>query len=587
MNRPRRAILLFVACAAVLFGAMAWISADLLELERSERRARHEAAMEEAVRLALWRMDSALAPILARHSALATYTYETFYPAAFNGALALTATAGWMAPTPFLTEEDPFVRLHFRVGGDGLVRSPQVPQAACDAQRATDYASEAQLDSWRVELQTLAGLLDRDRLVAALDAPILPLRVAEADPPPQQAEVARANSSASEAQQAMNVQEMVARAQTANQMVMTQQATVNYYNPPTLHVTGLATPVWIQDELLLARRVATGRGDEIQGAWMDWPGLERWLAEQVADLLPDAALEPIDGGSIDPSGRSLAGLPARLVPGDIPAGAVEDVTSPVPLTLIVAWLAVLIAVGAVAGLLAGVISLSERRAAFVSAVTHEMRTPLTTFRMYSEMLANGMVAPDKREGYLRTLQREADRLGHLVENVLAYARLERGRRASTVEGISLRAVLGRSLPRLEDRADQADMQLVVDEDGRHGDVQVQADASRVDQILLNLVDNACKYGTGGADATIRLDIETRGAVVGILVSDDGAGVAPGDRRRLFRPFDKSAEEAAHTAPGVGLGLSISRRLARDMGGDLRYVETHDPGATFLLTLRSV
>ena len=588
MNRPRRAILLFATCTVVLFGAMAWLSADLRELERSERQARHEAAMEEAVRLALWRMDGSLAPILARHSALPTYNYETFYPAEFNGALALTATAGWLAPTPFLTEEAPFVRLHFRVDGDGRVRSPQVPQAACDALRAAEYASSTQLDSWRGELQTLDGLLDRDQLVAALDAPTsaMPIRVAEADPLPQPVEAARANQSASEAQQAMNVQEMVARVHTANQMVMTQQAAVNYYNPPTLHVTGLATPVWIQGELLLARRVATERGGEIQGAWMDWRGLERWLAAQVTDLLPDAALEPIEGGSIDPGGRSLAGLPARLVPGDIPADAAGDATSPVTLTLIVAWLAVVIATGAVAGLLAGVISLSERRAAFVSAVTHEMRTPLTTFRMYSEMLAGGMVSTEKRETYLRTLQREADRLGHLVENVLAHARLERGRSASSVDGIAVRSILERSLPRLEDRADQAQMRLMVDTDCRQSDAQVRADASRTDQILLNLVDNACKYGSGGEDAAIRLEIEERRGVVAILVSDSGPGVAPGDRRRLFRPFDKSAEEAARTAPGVGLGLSISRRLARDMGGDLRYVRTQGPGATFELTLRS-
>ena len=74
-------------------------------------------------------------------------------------------------------------------------------------------------------------------------------------------------------------------------------------------------------------------------------------------------------------------------------------------------------------------SLSERRGAFVSAVTHELRTPLTTLRMYTEMLADGMVPDEpRRRSYLQTLRAEADRLGHLVENVLAYSRLERNRR---------------------------------------------------------------------------------------------------------------------------------------------------------------
>jgi len=585
MNRPRAAILLFVACAGVLFGAMAWISTDLIELERSERQARREAAMEEAVRLALWRMDGALAPILARHSAHPAYTYETFYPAELNGALALVSEAGWMAPTPFLTEETPFVRLHFRVEPGGLLRSPQVPRTACDAERADGYASGDQLARWSADLVALSDWIDHDQLVAALDAPtrVTAIRMADADTRAPQSTAA--NPSASEAQLAMNVQEMVARVQTANQMVETQQAAVNYYNPPTVHVSGLATPLWFRGELLLARQVATERGSEIHGAWMDWPGLEQWLSSQVVDLLPDAALEPIDGGGIDPGGRSLAGLPARLVPGDLPPSAADEAASPVTLTLVVAWLAVVIAAGAVAALLAGVISLSERRAAFVSAVTHEMRTPLTTFRMYSEMLADGMVAPDKRESYLRTLRREADRLGHLVENVLAYARLERGRSASTVEGVEVQRILDRCLPRLEDRAEQAGMRLVLDAND-DGPAQVRADATRVEQILLNLVDNACKYGRSDDEPTIRLGIESRPGGLAFLVSDSGPGVAPGDRRRLFRPFDKSAQEAAQTAPGVGLGLSISRRLARDMGGDLRHVPTRNPGAVFELLLRT-
>ena len=83
------------------------------------------------------------------------------------------------------------------------------------------------------------------------------------------------------------------------------------------------------------------------------------------------------------------------------------------------------AIGLVLG---GALSLSERRGTFVSAVTHELRTPLTTFRLYTEMLDEGMVASgESQRNYMKTLRSEADRLGHLVENVLSFARLERGR----------------------------------------------------------------------------------------------------------------------------------------------------------------
>src|SRR4029450_11528739 len=112
--------------------------------------------------------------------------------------------------------------------------------------------------------------------------------------------------------------------------------------------------------------------------------------------------------------------------------------SPIRFALCLAWGCMMLAVAAVMMLLQGPLSLSQRRGAFVSAVTHELRTPLTTFKMYSEMLADGMVTEEnKRQQYLATLCSEANRLSHLVENVLAYARLERGSARTRVERLAL------------------------------------------------------------------------------------------------------------------------------------------------------
>src|SRR5439155_15089133 len=130
--------------------------------------------------------------------------------------------------------------------------------------------------------------------------------------------------------------------------------------------------------------------------------------------------------------------PVKLNPGEtIPLDAAEGLT-PVRVSLSIAWLCALLAAGAVAALLLGAVRLSERRGAFVSAVTHELRTPLTTFRMYAEMLAGGMVPDEaRRRHYLETLRIEADRLSHLVENVLSYARLERGVSRSRLEPVGV------------------------------------------------------------------------------------------------------------------------------------------------------
>jgi len=246
---------------------------------------------------------------------------------------------------------------------------------------------------------------------------------------------------------------------------------------------------------------------------------------------------------------------------------------------------VLLACAAVAILLRGVIALSSRRAGFVSAVTHELRTPLTTLRMNTEMLADGMVAdPQQQSSYHKTLRAEANRLGHLVDNVLLYSRLERSNRDTRVETAPLAQLLDRLTPRLSDRAAQSGMSFDLGVAATAHDACIRANLLSVEQILFNLVDNACKYAASGDDRTIKLTVDRAPATVEIRVADHGPGLDPHARARLFQPFSKSVTEAANSAPGLGLGLALSRRLARNMGGDLQLDPTTPHGATFLLTL---
>jgi signal transduction histidine kinase len=278
-------------------------------------------------------------------------------------------------------------------------------------------------------------------------------------------------------------------------------------------------------------------------------------------------------------------LPVRLEPGPAPSISLPWWT-PARLTLVTAWVGVLLAALAVALLLHGAVSLSERRAAFVSAVTHELRTPLTTFKMYSEMLAEDMVPdPAARRHYLETLSVEANRLSHLVENVLAYARLERGSARRREERLSLKELIERVKPRLTQRAGQAEMRLVEDSEPRSLETIVRVDVSAVEQILFNLVDNACKYAAPHAtEKAIHLEALPDGKFAMLRVRDHGQGISAAGARRLFQPFSKSADEAAQSAPGVGLGLALCRRLSRSMGGDLRLARPGATGACFELLL---
>jgi signal transduction histidine kinase len=273
----------------------------------------------------------------------------------------------------------------------------------------------------------------------------------------------------------------------------------------------------------------------------------------------------------------------RLVPGKV-AAVEEPGLSPLRLALIGAWLSLVVAALSVGALLRGVTALSERRRVFVSAVTHELRTPLTTFRLYTDMLADGMVpSEERRREYLERLRTEAQRLGHLVENVLFYARVESGRAGAVREPLALAAFLREDGLHLRERAARAGLDLEIAADESDGLV-ARVDRSAVEQVLLNLVDNACRYASASQPPRLHVELARVDGRAHLRVRDHGPGLSRADRRRLFRPFSKSDRDAAATAPGVGLGLALSRQLARAQGGDLRLDDSVKDGAAFVLML---
>jgi signal transduction histidine kinase len=236
-------------------------------------------------------------------------------------------------------------------------------------------------------------------------------------------------------------------------------------------------------------------------------------------------------------------------------------------------------------LLKGVLTLSERRAAFVSAVTHELRTPLTTLRMYAEMLADDMVRDEKsRREYLITLHREADRLTHLVENVLAYAQLERGNVQTKIQPLTAAELLKQAGDRLTHRAAQANFKLRIAASRQDLQQVVLADPAAVERILFNLVDNACKYADSATERSLEMSIASQPGRLLFKLRDHGPGLSDRERKRLFQPFRKSARDAAHSAPGIGLGLALSRRLARQLDGELALEDGVQRGACFVLSL---
>jgi len=329
---------------------------------------------------------------------------------------------------------------------------------------------------------------------------------------------------------------------------------------------GNGRPVWVGSNLLFARTVLIDDRKIIQGCWLDWQRIERMLLAEASHL-PGARLIPVTETAQTNLGHMLATLPVRLEVDFVPE-PISGLT-PIRISLLVTWICLLFAFLALSALLLGVIRLSERRAAFVSAVTHELRTPLTTFRIYSDMLADDMVSDaNQRRQYLQTLRSEADRLRHMVENVLAYARLERGR-SDQRSTIQVDRLSERTVPRLSERAANAGMEFVARLDPDAAEKTLYVNATVIEQILFNLVDNACKYAREAANPKIDFDVESDADQIRFTIRDYGPGLPVKRRWQNWRPFSKTVEEAAHTAPGIGLGLALCQRLAIDSGGSLQ------------------
>lgn len=412
---------------------------------------------------------------------------------------------------------------------------------------------------------------------------------------------------------------------------------------------GPFAPLWIESDgvrtLWYFRTVRVGENSLAQGFAIAWPELCSALRAQIVDLLPSAQLLP--GGAVGTDDREgstpgvtgaarLASVPALLLPGERPE--IEDPgMTPARAALGTAWLGILAAIAAAGFTLRAVRADADRRARFAGVVTHELRTPLTTFQLYTEMLADDMVPAERRGEYLDTLRTESHRLGNLVENVLSYARVEQGRHAPQRETIDAAALIERVLPALSSRARDAGRELVVEigwdevpgvigaampaEDGvsmwssglAHGRGSDRpaarswpVDIGSVERILVNLVDNAGRYGSidpapagaaalvpagaaqdlvaGTEEDPIVLRVVEDEGHLDLLIIDHGPGIPPAMASRLFRPFERGDDDRTRAVRGIGLGLALSRELARAMGGDLSHEPTPGGGATFRLRL---
>jgi len=216
--------------------------------------------------------------------------------------------------------------------------------------------------------------------------------------------------------------------------------------------------------------------------------------------------------------------------------------------------------------------LARLRTDFVSGVSHELRTPLAQIRWFAELLRMGRLrTADERERSLRIIDQEARRLAFLVENVLNFSRSSRDATRVTPEPVALAHEVREVVDSFRPLADARRMHVEL----QAAEVTVMADRAALRQILLNLLDNAAKYGPAGQ--TVRVAVERGGIGACVSVADEGPGVLPEERERVWQPFYRAERDVVSATTGSGIGLAVVGELVRQLDGRRR-IEA-GPGGT--------
>lgn len=223
--------------------------------------------------------------------------------------------------------------------------------------------------------------------------------------------------------------------------------------------------------------------------------------------------------------------------------------------------------------------LSRMKSYFVSSVSHELKTPLTSIRMFAELLQSRPNIPaEKSREYLKIIEGETDRLTRLINNVLDFAKVERGLKEYTLIQCSINPIVESVLTTLQYQIQMRGFEWTTDL--QENLPEITADPDAVAESLMNLVANSMKYST--EHRFIRISTFCRNGHVGVTVEDRGIGIARENLLHIFDPFYRVREETAHRAGGAGLGLALVKHIMDSHNGTIQVTSAPGQGTTVTL-----
>ncbi|MGI8609631.1 MAG: ATP-binding protein [Candidatus Dormibacteria bacterium] len=226
-------------------------------------------------------------------------------------------------------------------------------------------------------------------------------------------------------------------------------------------------------------------------------------------------------------------------------------------------------------------ALEKVKSDFLNLASHELRGPLSVLRGYLSMLSDGSLGelPPRVRGVVPAMNAKANQMAFLITQMLESARLEDSRLQLKLEPVDLRRLVRGAVDTMGSLT-TAGQSLMLEDPGR--ELLIVADVSRVETVVMNLLDNALKYSPGGG--AVRARVSTNGTFAVLQVKDDGIGIAAEDMSQLFTRFGRLVTAENSHIPGTGLGLYLSREIARMHGGDITVRSEVGDGSEFTLTL---